>query len=231
MTFNASALQRDLQRARAAYRFPWYDLGKRVVDTSLALGVLILGAPLWFLIALAIRLTSAGPALYRGRVVGKGGREFTYYKFRTMRAGASSSGHQEFIRQFVYGSASAARGQRADGGQVFKYSGDKRITAIGHWLRKTSLDEIPQLLNVVKGDMSLVGPRPPVPYEYALYEEWMKERLTVLPGITGYYQVKARSAVPFAEMVRLDLEYIARRSLALDLWVILKTPTAMLLGE
>jgi len=182
---------------------------------------------LWLVIGLVIRVTSPGPALYSRQVVGKDGRYFTYYKFRSMRAGDDSH-HREWLRDFV--SSDKAYGEQ-DGTPIFKAIDDSRVTPIGKWLRRSSLDEIPQLINVVRGEMSLVGPRPPIVAEYELYDADMRRRLAVRPGITGYYQVSARSQVPFSRMLALDCEYIARRSLLLDVRIIARTPFAMIKGS
>jgi lipopolysaccharide/colanic/teichoic acid biosynthesis glycosyltransferase len=184
---------------------------------------------LWFLLALGIKLTSPGPVLYRGEVVGLGGVPFRYYKFRTMEARADKSVHQQWLEQFVKSDAPFAMDEA--GQEVYKVVDDPRITSLGRWLRKFSLDEVPQMINVLRGDMSLVGPRPPVPYEYDHYDSWAKQRLSVRPGITGLYQVTARSRVGFRQMVAIDLDYIRRRSIWLDLWIILKTPIVMVTAQ
>ncbi len=204
-----------------------YEVAKRAIDIAIALFVLVAFGPLWMLIALVIKLTSPGPVLYAGRVVGRYGREFTYYKFRSMYHNCDDSGHRKFLEAFVQGGGAV----EADSKPVYKYANDPRVTPVGHILRRTSLDEIPQFINVLRGEMSIVGPRPPVPYEYALYQPRHRLRLLVKPGITGLYQVSARSQVPFEEMVRIDLEYIARRSLWLDLQIMLRTIPVMLTGR
>ncbi len=206
-----------------------YAAAKRALDVAVVLVVLALGLPVWLLIALLIKLTSAGPVFYRGTVIGRGGRPFRYYKFRTMVAGGDNTAHKQWLEQFV--KQDAAFAEDASGKKVFKVIDDPRITSVGRWLRKLSLDEVPQMLNVLTGDMSLVGPRPPVPYEYEHYDDWAKQRLSVPPGITGLYQVTARSQVGFSGMVAIDLDYIRRRSLWLDLQIMLKTPVVMLLGK
>lgn len=206
-----------------------YETLKQAIDVWASLLVLGLGLPIWLLIALAIKLTSAGPVFYRGTVVGKGGQPFRYYKFRTMVVGGDNTAHKEWLEKFVKEDAAFSQGE---GGQkVFKVVDDPRITPVGRWLRKLSLDEVPQMLNVLRGEMSLVGPRPPVPYEYEHYDDTAKQRLSVTPGITGLYQVTARSQVGFSEMLAIDLDYIRRRSIWLDLWIMLKTPWVMLTGK
>lgn len=206
-----------------------YRTAKRTLDVLVAAAVLLLGLPVWLVIALLIKRSSPGPLFYRGTVIGRGGNPFRYYKFRTMITGGDNSAHKQWLEQFVKQDAAFSEGP---GGQkVFKMVNDPRITRVGRVLRKLSLDEVPQMLNVLQGDMSLVGPRPPVPYEYEHYDEVAKQRLSVTPGITGLYQVTARSQVGFSGMAAIDLDYIRRRSIWLDLWIMLKTPLVMLLGK
>jgi lipopolysaccharide/colanic/teichoic acid biosynthesis glycosyltransferase len=206
-----------------------YAAAKRAVDVVVVLFVLVVGLPVWLLIALLIKLTSAGPVFYRGAVIGRGGVAFRYFKFRTMVTGGDNTAHKQWLEQFV--KQDAAFAEDASGNKVFKVVDDPRITSVGRWLRTLSLDEVPQMLNVLTGDMSLVGPRPPVPYEYEHYDDWAKQRLSVPPGITGLYQVTARSQVGFSGMVAIDLDYIRRRSFWLDVQIMLKTPIVMLLGK
>ncbi|MER2600685.1 MAG: sugar transferase [Caldilineales bacterium] len=206
-----------------------YRTAKRTLDIVIAAAVLLLGLPIWLVIALLVKRSSPGPVFYRGTVIGRGGAPFRYYKFRTMITGGDNSAHRQWLEQFVKQDAAFSEGP---GGQkVFKVVNDPRVTRIGRVLRKLSLDEAPQMLNVLRGDMSLVGPRPPVPYEYEHYDDWAKQRLSVPPGITGLYQVTARSQVGFSGMAAIDLDYIRRRSVWLDLWIMLKTPLVMLLGK
>jgi len=202
---------------------------KRILDTWISLLTLLIGLPLWLGIAVAIKLTSPGPVFYRGTVVGQGGAHFRYYKYRTMVANSDNLAHRQWLEKFVKEDAAFAEGQ--DGQKVFKVVNDPRITSVGRWLRKLSLDEVPQMINVLRGEMSLVGPRPPVVYEYEHYDERARQRLSVVPGITGLYQITARSQVGFSEMLAIDLDYIRRRSIWLDLWIIVKTPFTMLLGK
>jgi lipopolysaccharide/colanic/teichoic acid biosynthesis glycosyltransferase len=197
------------------------------MDLAISAIVLAIGAPLWLTVGLVIHVTSPGPALYSRQVVGKDGRYFTYYKFRSMRAGDDSH-HREWLRDFV--SSDKPFGEQ-DGRPIFKAIDNSRVTPIGKWLRRSSLDEIPQLINVVRGDMSLVGPRPPIVAEYELYDADMRRRLAVRPGITGLYQITARSQVPFSRMLALDCEYVARRSLLLDVRIMARTPFAMIKGS
>lgn len=211
---------------------PAYEATKRAIDIVVSLVVLVLLSPIWLVVALAIRRSSPGGVLFRGRVVGRYGQEFTYYKFRTMYAGSDNSVHQKWLEEFVksdrpFQVVDGTSGSRA----VYKVVNDPRVTPIGTWLRQTSLDEVPQLINVLRGEMSLIGPRPPVVYEYVHYDDFARQRLLVKPGITGLYQVTARSAVGFRQMVAIDLDYIQRRSLLLDLSIMVRTPWVMLLGK
>jgi lipopolysaccharide/colanic/teichoic acid biosynthesis glycosyltransferase len=212
---------------------PGYDQLKRTMDLAIAVLVLVALAPLWLVVACAIKLTSRGPVLYSRTVVGRGGRPFVYYKFRTMRHGNDDSAHRAFLQSYVTENRPfAVETDERTGEQksIFKVVGDPRVTPIGKLLRKSSLDEIPQLLNVLKGEMSVVGPRPPIEFEYQLYDEATKTRLGVLPGITGWAQVRGRGNLSFAEMCALDLEYIRRRSTFLDLKIIVATAGAMAKG-
>ena len=199
---------------------PWW---KRPLDLLGALALLALTAPIWVIVAIAIKLDSPGPVLYAQDAVGRGGRTFRFHKFRTMQRGADEAGHRRYIQTFVQGTTGE------DG--VHKMTDDPRRTRVGRWLRRLSLDELPQALDILRGEMSLVGPRPPLPYEYALYDENARRRLAVKPGITGLYQVTRRSQASFREMVAIDRQYVQRRSLWLDLSIMARTLPAMLLGK
>ncbi len=202
---------------------------KRTSDIVIATLALVLAAPLWLLIALAIKLGSSGPVFYSQERVGMDGRIFLCYKFRTMQLGADSQLHREYQKQFIAGSADANLG---DGDRpVYKFHADPRITRVGRWLRRASLDEVPQLFNVLRGEMSVVGPRPPIPYEVESYELWHRKRLDMKPGLTGLWQVSGRNRMPFAEMVRLDLFYIENWSLLLDLKIIMRTALVIFRGD
>ncbi|MFP5229769.1 MAG: sugar transferase [Acidobacteriota bacterium] len=202
---------------------------KRVMDVVGATLMLIACMPLFAVIALAVKLTSKGPVLFRQDRIGQYGRRFTFLKFRSMRVNNDASEHKEYVKRLIAGVAEGV--QTANGQSVFKLAGDKRITPIGKFLRKTSLDELPQFINVLRGDMSLVGPRPPVPYELAAYQTWHRRRvLQVKPGITGLWQVTGRSRVRFDDMVRLDLRYAISWSPWLDLKILLRTPAAVIKG-
>lgn len=201
---------------------------KRALDIVVALTVLIFLAPLWGAVAALIKIMSPGPVIYRqARVVGRGGREFTVLKFRTMRDGNDDSPHKEAIARFIAGQPLSYQNGQA----VYKLVADQRITPLGRLLRQTGIDEVPQFINVLRGEMSIVGPRPPLYYEYAHYSERHKRRLEVMPGITGLYQISARSRVTFEEMVDLDLRYVDSCSLWKDLSIMARTPFVMLSGK
>lgn len=202
---------------------------KRSSDLAIAALTLLLAAPIWLLIALLIKLDSRGPVFYLQERVGMDGRMFLCYKFRTMHPGADSKVHRDYQKQFIAGSAEANLG---NGGQpVYKFQSDARITRVGRWLRRASLDEVPQLFNVLRGDMSVVGPRPPIPYEVEDYELWHRKRLDMKPGLTGLWQVSGRNRIPFEEMVKLDLYYIENWSLLLDLKIIMRTALVIIRGD
>ena len=201
----------------------WQELLKRAIDIGLSLALITALLPLLAVIAMAVRLTSEGPVFYRQRRVGKGGRHFIFWKFRTM---------------YTQGPSRRELAKKNEGsGHLFKMRRDPRVTPVGRWLRRLSLDELPQLFNVLAGEMSLVGPRP-LPAEdldpdgmSREFANWAKERAHVRPGITGLWQVRGRSDVPFAQMVELDLEYVRSRSLFLDLSILLETPKAVISGR
>src|SRR6266496_3825607 len=202
---------------------------KRALDLSVSALAIVLLSPLWLLISLIIKLDSKGPIFYTQERVGMDGRLFLLYKFRTMRADADPELHKEYQRAFIAGLAEANMGDAEK--PTYKISADPRITRAGGWLRRMSLDEVPQLLNVVLSDMSIVGPRPPIPYEVEAYELWHRKRLDMKPGLTGLWQVSGRNRLPFEEMVRLDLFYIENWSLLLDLKIIMRTGFVILGGE
>jgi len=206
------------------------SFSKRVFDVGFSLFVIVFGLPFYMLIAALIKLTSEGPVLYTQDRVGKDEEPFRLLKFRTMTVDNNDEVHRDFAKDFINGDAN---GQVADGNgkQLFKLASDPRVTSIGRFLRRTSLDELPQFLNVLKGEMTLVGPRPPLVYELPHYQEWHKRRLIVKPGLTGLWQVSGRSTVPFDEMVKLDIHYIENWSFLLDLKIILLTIPVMLFGS
>ena len=203
---------------------------KRLVDIAGSLAAIIVCLPLFLVIALAVKLTSKGPVLFQQVRLGQYGKKFTFLKFRSMFVNNDHSIHKEYVQRFIAGAAGT--GQAAGNQQkVFKLTVDPRITPVGRFLRKTSLDELPQFFNVLKGDMSLVGPRPPVNYEFENYGLWHRRRLAaVKPGITGLWQVDGRSRVTFDEMVRLDIRYARSWSLWLDLKILMQTPRAVVSG-
>ena len=203
---------------------------KRVMDILGSLAALIVLSPVFLIIALAVKLTSRGPILFRQRRIGQHGKSFTFLKFRSMYVGNDASIHREYVKQLIAGKAEK-QSSDGNGEGVYKLTKDPRITRVGAFLRKTSLDEIPQFLNVLRGEMSLVGPRPPVPYEVESYDFWHRRRvLEAKPGITGLWQVKGRSRVKFDDMVRLDLQYARTWSPWLDVKILLQTPGAMVIG-
>ncbi len=191
---------------------------KRVLDLAGAAVLLVALSPLLLLIGLLVRLDSGGPAIFRQERVGYRGRPFTVFKFRSMRADADEEPHREYVAGLVTGAGEAANGNGA-----YKLVDDARVTRVGAWLRRTSLDELPQLFNVLRGEMSLVGPRPPLPYEVRLYDDRQMRRLDCRPGLTGLWQVSGRNHLTYRNMVDLDLAYIRDWSHALDLKILLRT--------
>jgi len=203
---------------------------KRAIDLVGGLVLALICLPFCVIIAAAIKATSKGPILFRQMRVGQHGKQFTFLKFRSMFADNDHSVHREFVTKLI--NKEAAASDTKNQGNVYKIVGDKRITPIGRFLRKTSLDELPQLVNVLLGDMSLVGPRPPIPYELAAYQTWHRRRLLeVKPGITGLWQVTGRSTVDFDAMVRLDLRYATSWNPWLDIKILLRTPLAVIRGS
>jgi exopolysaccharide biosynthesis polyprenyl glycosylphosphotransferase len=204
---------------------------KRTMDIAGSALALILGTPIFLFIAVVIKATSRGPVFFRQRRLGQHGKPFVFLKFRSMKVGSDASIHQEYVKKLINGKAERHI-SNGNGEKVFKLTNDPRITPFGAFLRKTSLDELPQFVNVLRGEMSLVGPRPPIPYEVEAYDYWHRRRLLeVKPGITGLWQVSGRSRVTFDEMVRLDLRYARTWSPWMDLKILLATPRAVLLGE
>jgi lipopolysaccharide/colanic/teichoic acid biosynthesis glycosyltransferase len=192
---------------------------KHGLDALLTLPLSIMMLPLFLAIALAIKITSKGPVFYKPLAIGRNGQPFTMYKFRSMYVDQDADIHKNFVVKLIKGEI----GEKGIDGQTLKITDDPRVTPIGKILRKFSLDELPQLINVLKGEMSLVGPRPCLPYEWEEYEEWYKKRVAVRPGITGIWQVSGRSEVAFEDMILLDLYYIYNRSIMLDLHALYET--------
>ncbi|MGQ9455882.1 MAG: sugar transferase [Armatimonadota bacterium] len=215
--------------ARGHKPFKQYRM-KRVLDVIAALIGLILAAPLAAIIAVLIKLTSPGPVLFKQVRVGKDGREFVLYKFRSMHVGSDDSRHREYIKLFIEGRDDELRKLQGDK-KLYKMTSDDRVTPIGKFLRRTSLDELPQLINVLRGEMSMVGPRPHLPYEVELYKDWHRRRLEGMPGITGWWQIHGRSRVPFDGAVRMDLWYLEHQSLILDIRIMLRTITKAIVGR
>lgn len=200
---------------------------KRVFDFCFALFAILLFSPIMLAIALGIRISSPGPILYRQKRIGKDGMPFIMLKFRSMQVSNNPDLHQEYVQNLINHNLSPLD----LGKNSLKIIGDPRITGIGKYLRKYSVDELPQFFNVLKGEMSIIGPRPPLPYEYEVYKEWHKQRLTALPGITGLWQVMKHNTVSFDEMVHIDLDYIRSMNLWMDLKIILLTPIEMIRGK
>jgi lipopolysaccharide/colanic/teichoic acid biosynthesis glycosyltransferase len=216
--------------ATSRHRRRLADASCRALDLVGAAILLVVLAPLLGAIALLIRLDSPGPVLFRQRRVGRDRRPFTVNKFRTMYDGVAHDRHREFVLGLINGEAPGQEAQSAhddEGGLYYKMIGDPRVTRFGRLLRRSSLDELPQLWNVLRGEMSLVGPRPPIPYEVESYPPHWFARFAVKPGVTGLWQVSGRSKVTLEEMVRLDVEYAERRSLWLNLWILARTVPAV----
>jgi lipopolysaccharide/colanic/teichoic acid biosynthesis glycosyltransferase len=190
---------------------------RRTIDVLVAGGLLLLLTPILILIALAIRIESRGPAIFRQQRVGHRQSPFTIFKFRTMRHEADTAPHREYVQSMI------GHAGTSEPGQLYKLSVDDRITKVGRFLRSWSLDELPQLMNVLRGHMALVGPRPVIPYEVDLYPDEYLNRFAVKPGLTGLWQVSGRNERTYGEMVRLDIEYAEQASLLLDLSIIART--------
>ena len=225
----------DLRRIES--RLTVFNIVKRGVDIVASALLLLLTAPLFAVIAILVKRTSPGPVLFRQRRVGYMAKPFTMLKFRTMQANNDPALHRQFVTEFITSSGShravsSAATMATAAAAPFKIKNDPRTTPIGRLLRRTSLDELPQLWNVLMGDMSLVGPRPPIAYELENYRSWHWRRvLEAKPGVTGLWQVRGRSRTTFDEMVRLDLEYARTRSLWLDLMILVSTPRAVVTGR
>jgi lipopolysaccharide/colanic/teichoic acid biosynthesis glycosyltransferase len=230
--------ERSVMHTRVENRAVYYAV-KRVMDTVIALFLLLLFLPLLLLIALAILIYSPGPIFFvqervgarrqsRGRNVRWKKVTFPCYKFRTMHTKSDSSVHRAYVSALIAGDKEKMTVLQGGLSEIRKLVHDSRITRPGKFLRKTSLDELPQLLNVVRGEMSLVGPRPAIPYEVEMYKPWHRKRLEAQPGITGLQQIVARSTADFDEQVQLDIDYIQHQSLCLDFKILLKTPFVIL---
>lgn len=203
-------------------------LVKRVIDLAGSFVGLVLFSPVFLILAACIKLTSKGPIFFRQKRVGQYGKHFEFLKFRSMLANSDPAIHQAYVESLIEAGKSKIETE-GEKPKVFKIQNDPRVTPIGRFIRKTSLDELPQLINVLRGDMSLVGPRPPIPYEVEKYEIWHRRRIfEVQPGITGLWQVEGRSRTTFDEMVRLDLKYVQEWSNWMDIKILIRTPLAVL---
>jgi len=198
-----------------------YRIGKKLIDITGTILAIILFAPFMIIAAIGIKLTSRGSVFFIQERVGRGGKVFKMIKFRSMHESVDDEPHKEFMKDCINGSSE----------KVFKYMDDERITPWGKVLRKTSIDEIPQFFNVLKGDLSLVGPRPPLDYEVKQYSDWHGERLSVKQGISGVWQVFGRARLPFVQSCFLDIYYVENKSLCLDIHLLAQTPQAIVLGK
>lgn len=196
---------------------------KRALDVALAGALLVLTSPVWLALAVAIRATTPGPILFRQQRIGLNGVPFTLLKFRSMLHGAPEGVHERFVTSMI-----SALPAIAPPHSIHKLQNDPRITPVGRWIRRMSLDELPQLINVLRGEMSLVGPRPPLAYEVAKYEPWQHDRLAVRPGITGLWQVSGRNRLTYFEMCEIDVRYVRGWSFSTDLRILLRTPWAVI---
>ena len=197
---------------------------KRLIDVTVATVGLVCLAPLFLLLVVWVRRSGPGGAIFRQTRVGLDQKPFVMYKFRTMQVGCDATLHQDYVRRLLAGDVIAEGG-------LYKLSGDPRVTRIGSFLRRSSMDELPQLWNVLRGDMSLVGPRPCLPYEVEQFPPWAAARFAVRPGVTGLWQVSGRNRLTMLEGIRLDLEYVARGALWTDLVILAKTVRTVLEGE
>jgi lipopolysaccharide/colanic/teichoic acid biosynthesis glycosyltransferase len=216
-----------------------YFLFKRIIDRSFALLAMIVFSVPLLIIAVCIKLDSAGPVVYKQRRVGAKRKQvgnlerwelqtFTFYKFRSMNHDTDISIHRRYFQAFFENDKSKMAAIQGKATDTRKLIDDPRVTLVGRLLRKTSMDELPQFWNIFKGDMSLVGPRPPLPYEVSMYKPWHLQRLQATPGLTGLWQVAGRSSVDFDTMVQLDLEYIKKQTLLFDFKILLRTPRALI---
>jgi lipopolysaccharide/colanic/teichoic acid biosynthesis glycosyltransferase len=202
---------------------------KRAFDIVIASLMLLVTGPMMVLISFLVKQSSPGPVLFVQERLGRDGMPFKFYKFRSMKHNSDDAIHREFAAMFINGDEDGCSANNS-GEKVFKMKRDPRITAIGAFLRKTSMDELPQLFNILKGEMTLVGPRPPIAYEIENYQPWHMERLKAVPGLTGLWQISGRSSVSFDDMVRLDIRYINEWSLWRDLVIMAKTLPVVLKG-
>lgn len=213
----------DQERFELSWPVRLYPVMKRGLDVATASAMILLLAPLMLVLYVAVRATSPGGGIYRQRRVGVDGETFDIYKFRTMYHLSTEDVHREYVSRMLAGEVEATQG-------LYKLEGDVRVTKVGALLRRTSLDELPQLFNVLRGDMSLVGPRPALPWEVELFPAWALNRLSVPPGLTGLWQVSGRNRLTMTEGLHLDVDYVKRANLLLDLRILLLTLPALLRG-
>jgi len=213
--------------ARAASTAASGVAAKRALDLALTLPLLIVAGPVIVVLWAAVRVTSRGPGFFRQERLGRDGRPFRMLKLRSMHVGRDDAIHRDYVRSLLAGDPAEAAGR--DG--LYKLAADPRITRLGGWLRKSSLDELPQLINVLRGDMSLVGPRPVLAWEAELFTDRQRRRFAVKPGITGLWQVSGRNRLSMTEALELDVAYTERRGLGLDLLILARTPLALLRGD
>ncbi len=199
-----------------------YDYLKRILDVVLATIIMLGFLPVFLVLTVLVKLTSRGPVFFVQERAGLKGKRFRMFKFRSMYADADHRVHRQYVEKLIQ------KGEK--GGKTYKLENDPRITPLGRWMRKFSLDELPQFINVLRGDMSLVGPRPPIPYELEIYKPWHFKRLDTKPGITGLWQVSGRNLLTFDQQAALDIKYIHHKSLAMDLTIIIKTIPVMFSG-
>ena len=202
---------------------------KRTLDLILTSVMLIAFSPLLLLIMLAIKIGSPGPVFYKQIRLGKGEKPFGFYKFRSMYVNTDDTEHRSYVENLIR--AGNPHEVDENGKPLFKICNDERVTRVGKLIRRYSIDEFPQLFNVLRGEMSLVGPRPPLPREYKDYRDWQRKRLDGIPGITGFWQVSGRSRIPFQEMVKLDIHYLQNWSVWVDIKIMVRTIPVMLKGE
>lgn len=220
---------RDVKRTRVKLYKPYYRITKRILELAVCIVAIPFVIPIAALVMLAIRFDSKGPVFFVQNRVGKDGRLFKLFKFRTMHDKIDRAAHAAYMRTFIHGQMSGNNSNSSS--DAIKPFASKEVTRVGRILRKTSLDELPQLINVFKGEMSLVGPRPNIPGEVEAYQAWHKERFEVLPGITGLAQVRGRSGIPFDKIVEYDIEYIKKQSLLLDLQILWWTVSSVIKGK
>jgi lipopolysaccharide/colanic/teichoic acid biosynthesis glycosyltransferase len=223
MTYRAAVQQGGFQGSTVAAP-PLTRVAKRTLDIAVASLCLALASPLFVLVVVLVRLTSPGPALFRQVRLGQDRRPFVLLKFRTMYTGSSDEAHREYVTKLLTEDQPSAGGTRG----LYKLENDPRVTRVGRLFRRASIDELPQLLNVIKGDMSLVGPRPALPWEAAMFGDGHDQRFAVPPGLTGLWQVSGRNSLTMRQGLDLDIEYVQTQSLARDIVILLKTVPVVL---